>query len=150
VSVWGEGQPNGVGSVQDGVKGEAGCGGNAVQGFGLDKGIERAGLVSIGVGRRRVVSRFRGRLGYRLRIGDLRRGGLGFRGGNGIAWVFTCGFVLVFAEPLRFVDIWVDGRGRGLRRGWGKAAVWNQSFDGYDHRESLDLAGDDAPGSIRG
>jgi hypothetical protein len=33
-----------------------------------------------------------------------------------------------------------------LRCGWGKAAVGNQSFDGYDHRKSLDLAGDDASG----
>jgi hypothetical protein len=62
-----------------------------------------------------------------LRVGDLRRGGLRFQGGNGIAWLFTC--VLLFAD-LRGVDICVDGRGLGLRRGWGKAAVWNQSFDG--------------------
>jgi hypothetical protein len=140
-SIWGEGHPDGVGSVQDGVKGEAGCGGNAVQGFGLDKGIERAGLVPVEVRERRVVSRFRGWL-----IGDLRCGGLGFLGGNGIAWVFNSGLVLLFAEPLSGVDICFDGRGRGWRRGWGKAAVWNQSFDGHDHRESLDLAGDDAPG----
>ena len=106
-SIGREGQPNGVGPVQDGVKGEAGCGGNAVQGFGLDKGIERAGLVPVEVGRRRVVSRFRGWLGFRfrgrLRVGDLRRGGLGFRGYDGIAWIFTC--VLLFAEPLRGVDV---------------------------------------------
>jgi hypothetical protein len=51
-SIWGEGQPDGVGSVQDGVKGDAGCGGNAVQGFGLDKGIEGSGLVPVEVGRR--------------------------------------------------------------------------------------------------
>jgi hypothetical protein len=57
-SIWGEGQPDGVGSVQNGVKGDAGCGGNAVQDFGLDKGIERAGLVPVEVGRRRVVNRF--------------------------------------------------------------------------------------------
>ena len=149
-SIWGEGQPDGVGSVQDGVKGEAGCVGNAVQGFGLDKGIERAGLVPAEVGKRQVVSRFRGRLGWRLRcmlrVGDLRRGGLGFLGGNGIAWVFNSGLVLLFAEPLSGVDIRLDGRGHGLRGGWGRAAVWNQSLDSYDHRESLDLAGDDAPG----
>jgi hypothetical protein len=30
--------------------------------------------------------------------------------------------------------------------GWGEAAVRNQSFDSYDHRKSLDLAGDDASG----
>ena len=47
-----------------------------------------------------------------------------------------------------------SGRGRGLRpsRG-GKAAIIHgcgrdQSFDGYDHRKSLDLAGDDASGHL--
>jgi hypothetical protein len=54
--------------------------------------------------------------------------------------------VLLFATPLRGVDIWFDGRGRGLGPGWGVAAVWDQAFDGHDHRKSLDLAGDDAPG----
>ena len=42
-SIWGEGQPDGVDSVQDGVKGEAGCGGNAVRASGLIKGLR--GLV---------------------------------------------------------------------------------------------------------
>jgi hypothetical protein len=37
----------------------------------------------------------------------------------------------------------LDGRGRGLRPGWGKAAVRDQSFDSYDHRKGLDLAGDE-------
>jgi hypothetical protein len=68
---------------------------------------------------------------------------LGFRGGSdGIAWLLSRGLVLLFAEPLRGVDLCLDGRSRGLRPGWGKAAVRNQAFDGYDHRESLDLAGD--------
>jgi hypothetical protein len=40
------------------------------------------------------------------------------------------------------------GGALGLRRGRGKAAVRNQSFDGHDHRESLDLADDDSPGRI--
>jgi hypothetical protein len=44
-STWGEGQPDGVDPVQEGVKGHPGCGGNAVQGLGLDKGIKRAGWV---------------------------------------------------------------------------------------------------------
>jgi hypothetical protein len=86
-SIWGEGQPDGVSSVQDGVKDKVGCGGNAVQSFGLDKGIERAGLVPVQVGRRRVVNGFWGRLGcrlrWRLRVGDLRRGGYHIRDGNG-------------------------------------------------------------------
>jgi hypothetical protein len=99
-SLWGEGQPEGVGSVQDGVIGHAGCRRNTVQGFGLDKGIERAGLVPVEAGKRRVVSRFRGRLGCRLRIGDLRGGGWRFRGGKGIAWLLTRGLALPFAEPL--------------------------------------------------
>src|SRR5882757_7880068 len=143
-SIWGEGQADGVDWVQDGVKGEADCGGNAVLGFGLDKGVEMAGWFRGEVGKRRAYSRFRGwldcRFRCRLRVGDLRRGGLGFRGGNGIAWLLTRGFVLLFAEPIG--DVWFDGLGRE----WGKAAVWNQSFDGYDHRKSLDLAGDGAPG----
>ena len=120
-SIGGEGQPDGVGPVQDGVKSEAGCFGDPVQAYGVDKGIEGAGLVPVEVGRRRVVRRFRGR----LQIGDLGRGGLGSRGGNGIAWIFTCGLVPLFAEPLSGVDVRFDGRGRGLRPGSGEAAVWN-------------------------
>jgi hypothetical protein len=42
-AVCGPGQADLVDLVQDGVKGEAGSGGNVVLGFGLDKGIERAG-----------------------------------------------------------------------------------------------------------
>ena len=49
------------------------------------------------------------------------------------------------AVPLES-SVCVDGRGRGLRPGGGEAAVRYQAFDGYDHRKSLDLAGDDAPG----
>ena len=83
---------------------------------------------------------------------DLGRGGLGFGGGNGIAWVIawfrTLGLVLLFAAPLSGVDLCVGGRGRGLRPGWGGAAVGNQAFDGYDHRKSLDLAGDGASGGF--
>src|ERR1700754_3517323 len=81
-----------------------------------------------------------------LRIADLRRGGLGFRGGDGIAWVFHPGWGVLFSEPLSVAGICLDGRGPGLRRGWGKTAVWNQTLDGYDHGESLDLAGNVAPG----
>jgi hypothetical protein len=74
----------------------------------------------------------------RLRVGGLGRGGLGFRGGNGIAWLFDRGLRLL-AEPLRAVYLWLDGRGRGLRPGWRKATVIHgsgrdQAFDGYDHR----------------
>ena len=87
----------------------------------------------------------------RLRVGDLGRGGLGFGGGNGIAWLLSRGLVLLSAEPLRGVDLCLDWRGRGLRPGWGGAAVIHssgrdQTFDGYDHRKSLDLAGDGASG----
>ena len=64
---------------------------------------------------------------------------VGLCGGNGIAWLVTRGFVLLFAEPIRAVDVWFDGRGRGVRRGSGKAAVWNQAFDGYDHRKGFEL-----------
>jgi len=81
-SIGQEGQADGVDSVQDGVKGDAGCGGNAVLGFGLDKGVERVGWFGIEIGEPRTVRRIRGRLGYRLwihlRIRDLRRGGVGF------------------------------------------------------------------------
>jgi hypothetical protein len=48
------------------------------------------------------------------------------------------------------VHFCVDGRGRGLGSGWGNTAGIhsgrNHTFDGYDHRKSLDLAGDDASG----
>ena len=98
--------------------------GNPVQRW-RDEGVGKAGLVAIKVpiivsvrGRRGcVVHQLWGRIGSRLRVGDLGRGGLGFRGVNGIAWLFTCGLVLPSAEPLRDVDIWFDGRGRGLRPG---------------------------------
>ena len=80
-----------------------------------------------------------------LGLGDLVGAGLGFPGGNGITWL-PRGLVLLFAAPLRGVDLWLDGRGCGLRCGWGGAAAGNQSFDGYDHRKGLDLAGDGAPG----
>jgi hypothetical protein len=148
--IWGEGQPEGVGVVENGVEDEIGCAGNPVQLWGIDEGIDRAGLVPVKLGKRLVVGllggRLGGRIGSRLWLGDLGRGGLGLRGGgNGIAWVFNPGLVLLFAEPLSGGDICLDGRGHGLRRGWGKAAIWNQAFDGYDHRESLDLAGDGAP-----
>ena len=63
---------------------------------------------------------------------------MGFGGGNCIAWVIACfrawvmawlralGLVLLFAAPQRGVDLWLDGRGRGLRLGWGEAAVRKQ------------------------
>jgi hypothetical protein len=123
----------------------AGRVGNPVRASGVDEGIDRAGLVPK-VGKRRFVGRFGGWLGSWLGDVDVGRGGSGFCGGDEIRWLLTYGLVLLFAAPLRGVDIWFDGRGRGLRPGSGEAAVWNQAFDGYDHRKSLDLAGDDAPG----
>ncbi len=57
------------------------------------------------------------------RRGRLGRGGLGFGRFNGIAWLFPCGLVLLFAEPLSLVDVCFDGLGHRLRRGWGEAAV---------------------------
>ena len=48
---------------------------------------------------------------------DLGRGGLGFRSGKGIARLLTRGLVLLFAAPLRGVDVCFDGRGRGIPRG---------------------------------
>ena len=58
--------------------------------------------------------------------------------------------MLLLAAPLRGVEFCLDGRGRGLRFGWGKAAIriqaQTQSFDGYDHGKSFDLAGYDASG----
>jgi len=83
-------------------------------------------------------------------VGDLVGDGLGFLGGDGFAWVFisgmgTGGLLLRFLEPLRGVDFCLDRRGRGAGCGWGGAAG-DQSFDGYDQRNGLDLAGDGAPG----
>ena len=75
-------------------------------------------MVPIKVERRLVVWRLGGRLGIRLGIAG--RGGLGFRGGDGTCWLIDHRLVLLFAAPLRDVDIWFDGRGRGLGRRWGK------------------------------
>jgi hypothetical protein len=72
-----------------------------------------------------------------LRLVDLVGAGFGFRGNDGIAWV---SILLLFAEPLSGVDFCLDGRGRGLRCGWGGVTAGNQSFDGNDHRKGLDLA----------
>jgi hypothetical protein len=44
----------------------------------------------------------------RLRVGGLGRGGLGFRAGNGVAWLFARGLRLP-AAPLRAVDLCLDG-----------------------------------------
>src|ERR1700686_181084 len=100
--------------------------GNPVQRL-RDDWVGMAGLVAVRVpvkiqvgGRRgRVGSLLEGRIGSRLRVvdptarrGRLGCGGLGFVGADdGIAWLFTCGLALLLAEPLSFVDIWVDGRG---------------------------------------
>jgi hypothetical protein len=51
----------------------------------------------------------------RLRVGDLGRGGVGFRAGNGVPWLPSHRLLLLLAEPLRFVELCLDGRGRGLR-----------------------------------
>jgi hypothetical protein len=145
-SIWGKGPPEGGGFVQNGLEGEVGCVGNPVQLFGVDEGIGKGGLVPVEVERRGVASWFGGRFGGRIRLGDVGRGGSGFCGDNGIRWLLTYRLVLLFAAPFGFVDVWFDGRGRGLRPGWGKAAVRYQAFDRYDHRKGLDLAGDDASG----
>ena len=59
--------------------------GNPVQRV-RDEGGGRGGLVAVKDPiSRRVVSRRGGRIGSRLQVGDLGRGGLSFRGGNGIA-----------------------------------------------------------------
>ena len=87
--------------------------GNPVQRL-RDEGVGKAGLVAVKV----LVKWPRGRVGpalgagsgsgTRLRAG-LGRGGLGF--GGGIAWLFTCGLVLLFAKPLSGVDICVRRAG---------------------------------------
>jgi len=94
-----------------------GRGGNPHYPFGDGEVVGKAGVVP-----------FKWRSG--LRLGDLVGAGLGFRG-NGIAWLLTRGLVLLFAAPLRAVDLCLDGRGRGLGFGWGErlragffAAAW--------------------------
>src|ERR1700722_3348777 len=133
---WGKGQPKGVDCVENGFEGEVGCGGNGVQLYGVDEGIGNAELGP--VQRRR-------RMRCIFRAGAMVAGGSGFRG-NGIAWVFPRGLFLLFAEPLSAVGLRVERRGRWLRSGWGGDAAGNQSFDGYDQGNGLDLAGDVAPG----
>ena len=142
---WGKGQPERKGFVQNGIEDVVGCGGNRVELFGVDEGIEKVWFIPVKVERQRVVRQFRGWVGIRLRLGDVGRDGLGFPGGIGIARIFICGLVLLLAEPLRRVDLRLDGWGRGLRPGQGEAAVRDQAFDSYDHRKSLDLAGDGTP-----
>ncbi len=93
-------------------------------------------------------SRIRTRLRFGVptaRRGRPGRGRWGFRGGNGIAWPCS-GLMQLFAEPLRLVDIRFEGRGRGFRGMWGKAAIGDESLDRCDHRKSFDLAGDAASG----
>jgi hypothetical protein len=123
----------GLPCVLDEASGRAG---NSHYPFG-DEGLGRAGLVLVD-----------GRSG--LGVDNLACAGLGFLECNGIAWIFissmgTCGLLLGFLEPLSGVDFCFDWRGFGLGCGWGGAAG-NQSFDGYDQRNGLDLAGDGAPG----
>jgi hypothetical protein len=110
--IWGKGQPEGTGFVQNGIEEAVGRGRNPAQLFRVDEGIGNAGLVPVKDGR--------GWLGSRLRLGDLRRGGWGFRGVNGVPWLLTHRLVLRFAAPLRVVDLCLDERGLGLRPGGGK------------------------------
>jgi hypothetical protein len=37
----------------------------------------------------------------------------GFRAGNGVLWLLSHRLVLLFTEPLRLVDLCLDGRGSG-------------------------------------
>ena len=124
----GKGQPGGAGCVENGIEDAADRVGNPVQRLGVDEGVGKAGLVRVKIP---VEVPVKGR--RRLRVGDLGRGGLGFCGSSGIAWLLDRGLRLL-AAPLSAVDLCLDGRGRGLRPGWGKATVRNQTFDGYDHR----------------
>jgi hypothetical protein len=105
----------------------AGRGGNPVHFFGVNERIDNAGLVPFEVSKRRAGSEFGPRLG------NLGRGGRCFRGVNGVPWLLTQRLVLLLAARLRVVDLSLDGRGRGLRSGWGEAAVRDEVFDRYDH-----------------
>ena len=135
VLFYGEGGP-GVGSK---IIGHGDTRRQRGSGRGVQGGAKEAGLA-------RVRGRVGGRTGNGGRAIGPTGGGFGIGGGYGIAWLLRRGLVLLFAEPLRLVDLCLDGRGRGLRPGWGEAAVRNEAFDGYDHGKGLDLAGDAASG----
>ncbi len=137
-----KGQPGGAGWVENGVDDAFGRGRNPAQRLRDGEGVGKAGLVRVQIPFRIPVKGRR-----RLRIRGLGRSGLGFRGGNEIVWLLARGLRLP-AAPLSFVYLWLGGRGRGLRLGWGETAVRNQAFDGYDHRKGLDLTGHRASGGF--
>ena len=67
-----EGQPEREVCVQNGVEGDAGCVGNAGQLWGVDQGIEGAGLGVVKMGKRCVLRQFGGWSG----VGNLVFSGL--------------------------------------------------------------------------
>ena len=131
--------------VQNGIEDIVGCGGSPVQLFGVDEGIEKVWFIPVKVERHVSFSSLGAGLG--LGCGSGTWGATGWASAahrNRPALHLRVGAAV--AEPLRGVDLRLDGWGRGLRSGWGAAAVRNQSFDRHDHGKSLDLAGDGASG----
>src|SRR5271156_6498305 len=111
----------------------------------------------------------RGPLGFReaRTIGEGGLGGVKDRAGSGFGLgnakpIFFLGFLvkgrvglgavaflLLLTKPFGLIDLPFGGRRSGvLLRGAG-TTVGDQTFDGYDHRHSLDLAGNAASGDFR-
>jgi hypothetical protein len=56
-------------------------------------------------------------------------------------WLGVDGFLLLLAKPSGFIDIGFGERRGGFVLGGGGATVRDQAFDGHDHGEGFDLAG---------
>ena len=113
---------------------------------GLMKGLARLGWFRSRLGDDVSFAGLAAGSGVGSGLGDLGRGGVGCVAATGSPGSSPTGWCCCLRRHLEVVDLCLDGRGRGLRPGWGKAAVRNQAFDGYDHGKSLDLAGDAASG----
>ena len=62
------------------------------------------------------------------------------------AWLGVDGFPLLLAKPGGGINSRVNGRRRGFVLHRDSAAIRDQAFDGHDHGEGLDLAGNAAAG----
>ena len=93
---------------------------------------------------------FKDRAGLRRRVS--RRAGSGWAGslifllGSGRAWLGVDGFPLLLGKPGGLIDLRGNGRRGGFVLRGNSAAIRDQAFDGHDHCEGLDLAGNAAAG----
>jgi hypothetical protein len=64
------------------------------------------------------------------------------------AWLGVGGFVLLPGKPGGLIDLRVNGQRGGFFLRRHSAAIRDQAFDGHDHGEGLDLAGNAASGHL--